>query len=164
MFLCSLRYCLKCYFSKGVYSFTLSTVHLLPNNIIFILGCCTCSILLLPLVAQTEKEKWRSYAGSAAVQTNCKPFDHTNRPVPGSLLSFPVMWFIWLTHSVIARICSAVQPTPFPYYCLSQEDRHQHGCVPGKYILYIGIPSSIAFKIQLLTSHSDLLYIENILK
>ncbi len=24
MFLCSLRYCLKCYFSKGVYSFTLS--------------------------------------------------------------------------------------------------------------------------------------------
>ncbi len=26
MFLCSLRYCLKCYFSKGVYSFTLSTV------------------------------------------------------------------------------------------------------------------------------------------
>ncbi len=29
MFLCSLRYCLKCYFSKGVYSFTLSTVHVL---------------------------------------------------------------------------------------------------------------------------------------
>ncbi len=28
MFLCSLRYCLKCYFSKGVYSFTLSTVHI----------------------------------------------------------------------------------------------------------------------------------------
>ncbi len=27
MFLCSLRYCLKCNFSKGVYSFTLSTVH-----------------------------------------------------------------------------------------------------------------------------------------
>ncbi len=27
MFLCSLRYCLKFYFSKGVYSFTLSTVH-----------------------------------------------------------------------------------------------------------------------------------------
>ncbi len=27
MFLCSLRYCLKCYFSKGVYSFTLSTVY-----------------------------------------------------------------------------------------------------------------------------------------
>ncbi len=26
MFLCSLRYCLKCYFSNGVYSFTLSTV------------------------------------------------------------------------------------------------------------------------------------------
>ncbi len=26
MFLCSLRYCLKLYFSKGVYSFTLSTV------------------------------------------------------------------------------------------------------------------------------------------
>ncbi len=26
MFLCSLRYCLKCYFSKGMYSFTLSTV------------------------------------------------------------------------------------------------------------------------------------------
>ncbi len=26
MFLCSLRYCLKCYFSKGVYSFTLSAV------------------------------------------------------------------------------------------------------------------------------------------
>ncbi len=25
--MCSLRYCLKCYFSKGVYSFTLSTVH-----------------------------------------------------------------------------------------------------------------------------------------
>ncbi len=28
MFLCSLRYCLKCYFSKGVYSFTLSTVYI----------------------------------------------------------------------------------------------------------------------------------------
>ncbi len=27
MFLCSLRYCLKCYFSKGVYSFPLSTVR-----------------------------------------------------------------------------------------------------------------------------------------
>ncbi len=27
MFLCSLRYCLKCYFSKGVYSFTMSTVY-----------------------------------------------------------------------------------------------------------------------------------------
>ncbi len=26
MFLCSLRYCLECYFSKGVYSFTLITV------------------------------------------------------------------------------------------------------------------------------------------
>ncbi len=28
MFLCSLRYCLKLYFSKGVYSFTLSTVYI----------------------------------------------------------------------------------------------------------------------------------------
>ncbi len=28
MFLCSLKYCLKCYFSKGVYSFTLSTVYI----------------------------------------------------------------------------------------------------------------------------------------
>ncbi len=28
MFLCSLRYCLKCYFSKGVYTFTLSTVYI----------------------------------------------------------------------------------------------------------------------------------------
>ncbi len=27
MFLCSLRYCLKCKFLKGVYSFTLSTVY-----------------------------------------------------------------------------------------------------------------------------------------
>ncbi len=138
-------------------------INLLPNNIIFFEGCCICSVPLFPLVAQTEKEKWRSYAGSAAVWTPCKPFDRTNSPVPGSLLSFPVMWFIRLTHSVITGICSAVQPTPFPYYCLFQEDRHQHGCVPRKYILYIGIPSSIAFKIQLLTSHSDLLYIENIL-
>ncbi len=29
MFLCSLRYCLKCYFSKVVYSFTLSSVDYL---------------------------------------------------------------------------------------------------------------------------------------
>ncbi len=28
MFLCSLRYCLKFHFSKGVYSFTLSTVYI----------------------------------------------------------------------------------------------------------------------------------------
>ncbi len=27
IFLCSLRYCFKCYFSKGVYSFMLSTVY-----------------------------------------------------------------------------------------------------------------------------------------
>ncbi len=31
-FLCSLRYCLKCYFSKGVYSFTLDTVFVLENK------------------------------------------------------------------------------------------------------------------------------------
>ncbi len=35
MFLCSLRYCLKCYFSKGVYSFTLSTVCIAPSFIMF---------------------------------------------------------------------------------------------------------------------------------
>ncbi len=35
MFLCSLRYCLKCYFSKGVYSFTLSTVFV--KNVYIIL-------------------------------------------------------------------------------------------------------------------------------
>ncbi len=33
MFLCSLRYCLKCYFSKGVYSFTLSTVYIVLNSV-----------------------------------------------------------------------------------------------------------------------------------
>ncbi len=31
MFLCSLRYCLKCYFSKGAYSFTLSTVYIVSG-------------------------------------------------------------------------------------------------------------------------------------
>ncbi len=39
MFLCSLRYCLKCYFSKGVYSLTLSTV------------CC---IYALPVAARIQ--------------------------------------------------------------------------------------------------------------
>ncbi len=34
MFLCSLRYCLKFYFSKGVYSFTLSTVYTLPTHLL----------------------------------------------------------------------------------------------------------------------------------
>ncbi len=38
MFLCSLRYCLKCYFLKGVYSFTLSTVHI--SSIPYITTCC----------------------------------------------------------------------------------------------------------------------------
>ncbi len=38
MFLCSLRYCLKCYFSKGVYSFTLSTVCIYIYIYIYISG------------------------------------------------------------------------------------------------------------------------------
>ncbi len=43
MFLCSLRYCLKCYFSKGVYSFTLSTVHIyiyISGGPLSALTCC----------------------------------------------------------------------------------------------------------------------------
>ncbi len=43
MFLCSLRYCLKCYFSKGVYSFTLSTVHLC-------VCVCVCVCVFIPAV------------------------------------------------------------------------------------------------------------------
>ncbi len=35
-FLCSLRYCLKFYFSKGVYSFTLSTVPSLDLMFFFV--------------------------------------------------------------------------------------------------------------------------------
>ncbi len=35
-FLCSLRYCLKIYFSKGVYSFTLSTVPSLDLMFFFV--------------------------------------------------------------------------------------------------------------------------------
>ncbi len=43
MFLCSLRYCLKCYFSKGVYSFICVCIYIYIYIYIYICVCvCVC--------------------------------------------------------------------------------------------------------------------------
>ncbi len=46
---CSLRYCLKCYFSKGVYSFTLSTVYGSQGFSIMLLKGVVLLLLLVPI-------------------------------------------------------------------------------------------------------------------
>ncbi len=70
MFLCSSRYCLKCYFSKGVYSFTQSTVYIyiyIYMNMylslyiyiyiyIYIFKCIYIYGCFLPLMGQDSRE------------------------------------------------------------------------------------------------------------
>ncbi len=69
MFLCSLRCCLKCYFSKGVYSFTLSTVYIYIYIYIYMYTQLTyCQILTkytlctsLPYITKDKDRKYKLY-------------------------------------------------------------------------------------------------------
>ncbi len=61
MFLCSLRYCLKCYFSKGVYSFTLSTVYIYIYTHVFTYALsvyCQCPVQFIKMLVRAAVRKF----------------------------------------------------------------------------------------------------------
>ncbi len=143
MFLCSLRYCLKCYFSKGVYSFTLSTVY-----IYMYIHIHTCIYTHTHTHTHTYTCWFLWFTGTLhrrngfyTVQTVCAIALHLNLALTGdsAFLLSPrkthSVWFISIlnygdTENILINHLLLVIPVSYPchYTNLCPHKPHKHAC------------------------------------